>query len=223
MSVWFAVPSKRSPADANVDLSRWRAKGYKLALWRDTGDEAIECDMMLTGPYHGYHVAVNSLCKAIVAIDAEADWIVTGGDDMRPDPERAPAEIALECTAHFGGTFGVMQPTGDHWAHPERICGSPWMGREFCRRMYGGNGPFCEEYPHMWGDEEMHEVCKAMGILWNRDDLSHFHDHFQRPQEHRINERPNWMIRNDNCYAKYKPVFDRRKRAGFPGHEPCAK
>lgn len=223
MSVWFAVPSKRTPAEAEVALSQWRAKGYKIALWRDEGDEDIACNLLLSGQYPGYHGAVNALCREIIALDQEADWIVTGGDDMLPDPNRAPDEIAAECTAHFGGTFGVMQPTGDHWASPDKICGSPWMGREFCRRMYGGQGPFCEAYPHMWGDEEMHEVTKAMGILWNRDDLSHFHNHFQRDRKHSMADRPDWMVRNDSFYQKYKPIFDARKRAGFPGHEPCAK
>ena len=65
-------------------------------------------------------------------------------------------------------TFGVMQPTGDRWgerngiATIDRIAGSPWMGREFCRRMYHGSGPMyngstttllmrnCNAWPKSW-------------------------------------------------------------------------
>jgi len=205
-----------------VCLSEWRKMGYRIALWRDPEDAPIPCDMMLIGPYPGYHIAVNSLCREVMKHDMGASWLVTAGDDMTPDPSRRADEIAAECTTYFSGTFGVMQPTGDKWAasHPERICGSPWMGREFCRRMYGGHGPFCEEYFQLWGDEEMHEVCVKLGILWNREDLVHFHDHFQRGGKRPLSERPSWMVRNDECYQKLKPIFDRRKRTGWPGHEP---
>lgn len=175
MNIWFAVPSKRSPEEAETCLSKWREMGYKIALWRDVGDPEIPCDLLLVGEYKGYHNAVNALCREILARDPDAEWIVTGGDDMEPDPNKRAEVIAAECTEHFGGTFGVMQPTGDitAWSesHVDRICGSPWMGREFCRRMYGGNGPFWHSYYHMYGDEEMHEVCKSLGLLWNRSDL----------------------------------------------------
>ena len=81
-------------------------------------------------------------------------------------------------------TFGVMQPIGDLKAWPasriDRICGSPWLGREFCRRMYQGNGPFWPEYRHMFDDEELFEVSKRMGVLWQREDLTHRHEHWGR-------------------------------------------
>ena len=65
-------------------------------------------------------------------INAGADWVVTGGDDMWPEKGQAPETIAEECREHFGGTWGVMQPTGDRWmveedgtAASERICEFP--------------------------------------------------------------------------------------------------
>jgi hypothetical protein len=84
-------------------------------------------------------------------------------------------QIAKECTAHFGGTFGVMQPTGDRWANGsiDRICGSPWLGREFCTRMYHGKGPMYGGYLHMFGDEELQHVATRLGVLWQRRDLTH--------------------------------------------------
>lgn len=218
MSVWFAVPSKRTPAEAERSLSKWRERGYKIALWRDPGDEPIEADLVISEPYRGYHVAVNALCRLILAMDPAAEWVVTGGDDMDPDPGKRAEEIAAECTAHFGGTFGVMQPTGDKWAASavDQINGSPWMGREFCRRMYGGRGPWFEEYRHMWGDSEQCEVTKRMGILWQRPDLSHYHHH----QAREGGPVPAWMRRNNDCYRQYQALFESRRRAGYPGHEP---
>jgi hypothetical protein len=225
VTVWFAIPSKRDPATAETYLNHWRERGYKIALWRDQDDPAIAADFTATAPvYPGYHGAINGLARCIRSLDLNAEWIVTGGDDMLPDPNKTAEEIGAECSEHFKGSFGVMQPTGDKWAgsDPGAICGSPWMGREFCRRMYGGKGPFCEAYPHMWGDEEMHIITSRLGILWNRPDLTHFHGHFRRNAGFKLSQRPSWMVRNDECYTKYKPLFEARKRAGFPGHEPIA-
>jgi len=215
-SVYFAIPSKRPAVEAEQCLSKWRAMGYKLALWRDPGDEPIEADLIISQPYAGYHVAVNTLCREIMALDLEAAFIVTGGDDMTPDPNKDPEDITAECLAHFRGSFGVMQPIGDGWGDPQRICGSPWMGREFCRRMYGGRGPFCEEYWHMWGDEEMHEICNARGILWNRGDISHYHHHWIREKK----KQPHHLDFAVTCYEGLMPLFRQRKRNNFPGHEP---
>jgi hypothetical protein len=215
MTVYFAIPSKREPSEAETCLSKWRSQGYKIALWRDQGDPRIPCDLILTGKYRGYHIAVNALCREILARDPEAQWIVTGGDDIDPDHKTAQ-RIAQECTEHFKGTFGVMQPGGDKWGTPDHFCGSPWMGREFCRRMYGGNGPWCEAYFHMWGDLEMWEVAQKLGILWARPDLTHYHHHWQRGKQ----QEPAFLKVADSAHAKLKPLFLERRAGGFPGHEP---
>lgn len=254
-SVWFAVPSKRPPEGAEMCLAEWRKMGYKIALWRDPGDPEIACDLLLVGEYKGYHVAVNTLCREILARDPDAEWIVTGGDDMKPDPHKRAEVIAYECGRYFGekqkvyrdeptmytdpdgtshssigrfpwSTFGVMQPTGDMKAWPEshvdKICGSPWMGREFCRRMYGGNGPFWHSYYHMYGDEEMHEVCKMLGILWNRADLSHYHHHWIREAREKKQPIicPDFLVKANAAYDIHKPEFAYRKAHNWPGHEP---
>ena len=115
MSVWFAIPSKKPRAQAQLCIDRWRAQGYRVAIWRDTGDEAVDCDLLLIGEYGGYANAVNSLCKGILETYPATAWVVTGGDDTEPDMTKLADQIADECTAHFGGTFGMMQPTGDRW------------------------------------------------------------------------------------------------------------
>src|SRR5258708_96797 len=129
--------------------------------------------MAICGPYPGYAQAVNGLVRGVLEWDPTCNWIVTGGDDVFPDPNHTADEIAEQCRQHFAWqncrvnpegiycpperrnalnrefeTFGVMQPTGDSYGeqpslpsdHPmrgsyaTRVCGSPWMGREFCLR-----------------------------------------------------------------------------------------
>jgi hypothetical protein len=114
-----------------------------------------------------------------------ADLACFGGDDMSPDPDHEPTVIAGECADHFKGTFGVMQPTGDRWsnsqgeAYADKVAGSAWVGREFCERTYGGEGPFWHEYWHMCADNELLEVASKLGVFWQRPDLEHYHDHWQ--------------------------------------------
>ena len=133
-------------------------------------------------------------------------------------------------------TFGIMQPTGDRWGsdepwarqmHPtqpayiDRICGSPWIGREYARRINGGKGPFWEEYGHMFADEEMQNVALNYGVLWQRPDLTHFHDHCKRDG---VDRTPAFLVEaySPQHWEKNKAVFTRRKAAGFPGSEPIA-
>lgn len=232
MSVWFAIPSKKPAAEAEKCLSLWRDQGYRLAIWRDTGDDPVRCDLTLTGAYPGYSNAVNALCKEILSRDLDADWIVTGGDDMEPDPIYGAVEIGEQCSEHFAGTFGVMQPTGDRWgeddrmpnvrpdrkAYADRVCGSPWLGAEFCRRMYGGKGPLWHGYTHMYQDEELQEVAERHGILWQRRDLVHFHRHWAREGR----PMPTYLRTANAEFGKYGRIFQERKASRFPGHEPLS-
>lgn len=250
MSVWFAIPSKRPPEEAEPVLKQWRERGYKLAVWRDQGEASVNADAEFSGTYTGYARIVNLLVDRVLALDPEADWIVTGGDDVLPDPNHSAEEIARQCGEHFGllhdvpnhecSTFGVMQPIGDRWGdklgpYVERVCGSPWMGREFCKRVNRGTGPLWqgmtigekvwEGYTHMGVDEELQAVASKYGILLQRPDLTHFHQHWGRPKpgealgqrdrmpkflEH-ANSRPEW--------DRYKKLFADRQAAGFPGSE----
>jgi len=127
-------------------------------------------------------------------------------------------------------TFGVMQPTGDRWgddayarakwpdapAMIDRICGSPWMGREFCLRINQGQGPLWMEYHHNWADEELQNVAIKYGCFWQRRDLTHYHNHARRKggqwKEHQRGF--------DSDYTRMKPLFDARKKMNFPGSEP---
>lgn len=198
----------------------WQAKGYKVSVWRDP-EKPILADICHTAPYPGHSMACNEMVRLALAVDPEAQWVVVPGDDIDPDPKHDPEDIVRECTEHFGGTFGVMQPTGDRWLNAgiEHICGSPWIGREFCEKINRGRGPFWPEYFHMWNDSEMQEVSKRLKILWQRPDLVHLHRHWMRETPgnppaflERANSRENWDAMRE--------IFMRRKERGFPGHEP---
>lgn len=139
------------------------------------------------------------------------------------------------------GTFGVMQPTGDRWldtpesraqfgedrgAVIDRIAGSPWMGRKWCERAYGGHGPMFAGYHHCWADEELQLVAERLGVFWQRRDLCHHHDQWLRENQDITPDRviPQSHFVASASYDRERPLFEVRKRLGFPGSEPlCAK
>ncbi len=256
MSVWYAVPSKRPWAEST--LPQWKERGYKIAVYvdsnylRDTGfvvDICVRSESLVDPghpvalPYPGYAKAVNYLVDWVLKLDPDCDWIVTGGDDVLPDPNHTPEEIAFQCSEHFApgeykvpgaSTFGVMQPTGDRYgesptnrdpamrsAYADRVCGSPWMGREFCKRINQGNGPLWPEYFHMGVDHELQCVAEKLGILWQRPDLTHFHEHWARPRANAA-DMPEFLKRANSPeeWQAYLKIFNARKAAGFPGSDP---
>jgi hypothetical protein len=254
LSVWLTIPSARPVEEAEPVLKQWRERGYKIALWTDSCapgltpqyriSETAHVEMQHTPEtYPGYAVAVNKLIRHVMRRYDDADWFVTGGDDVLPDPNKSAEEIARECSDHFRNlniertgetievhpTFGVMQPTGDRFAQGsiDRICGSPWMGRSWCERINQGKGPLWPEYTHCFVDEELQNVALKYGVLWQRRDLVHLHKHFQRESDD-LNSNAIPMptpahlkeATSPEHWAKYKTLFESRKAAGFPGHQP---
>lgn len=258
MSVWLCIPSARPANEAKECLDSWKAMGYKIALWIDDYRERANYPdaVLASGPkYPGYARAVNTLIAHVMSVvDPQAEWFVTGGDDVWPDQYRRPEDIASECYWHFGGppipldqpipggyqsraTFGVMQPTGDRWhegkggftnAPIDRVCGSPWLGREFCRRINQGLGPLWCEYRHMFVDEELQNVAEKYGVLWQRPDLRQEHRHWGRGatddailNDPKIPEHLEKWNTSEH-WQSAKAIFQRRKQEGFPGSEPIA-
>lgn len=244
MSVWLAIPSCRPLAECGPRFERWRAQGYKIALLRQ-GESAVRfCDVEFHAvEYFGWANSINVLSKYILSTKPAAQWIAAGGDDTLPDPNHAAAEIAQQCSVHFGSmapghnTFGVMQPTGDRWldtpesraqfgenrgAVIDRIAGSPWMGREWCERAYGGRGPMFAEYHHCWADEELQLVAERLGVFWQRRDLCHHHDQWLRENQDITPDRviPQSHFVASASYDRERPLFEERKRLGFPGSDP---
>ena len=222
MAVWYTIPSVRPPDEAMAALSRWVSRGYKVAVQRDEDATSLPVDLCWHGPYKGYANAVNKLVMMVLERDPECEWVVTGGDDVLPDPDHDPAVIAAELMEHFGGTLGVMQPTGDRYMEDdsgrcaaERVCISPWMGREFCERSYGGDGPLWHEYFHEFVDEELHGVARMLGVLWHRPDLNQYHAWWGREGKEQPEHLKHLAARWDGA----KALFERREAAGFPGSE----
>ncbi len=133
-------------------------------------------------------------------------------------------------------TFGVMQPTGDRWheglggftnAPIDRVAGSPWIGREFARRMYGGKGPYFPGYKHMFVDEELQRVAEKYGVFWQRRDLTQRHNHWGRGATDKAvieAKIPAHLVQwnTPEHWKESKALFESRKGAGFPGAEPIA-
>jgi hypothetical protein len=208
--------------------------------------------LVMSGPYPGYSRAVNTLIAEVELQDPDAEWFVIGGDDVEPDPSHSAEEIARETFNYFdgraaekyfrgpgpgapphgeglAGTFGVMQPTADAFADRsiEKIAGSAWVGREFCRRMYGGNGPLFSEYTRFFMDQELQEVAIKYGVFQQRPDLLHFHRWYGRASddlhsETKPAELPEHLKHQEKMWQPEKQLFYRRQRAGFPGSEPIA-
>ncbi len=248
MSVFFVIPSKRPPVEALKSLRAWREQGYHCIIQRDPGEADAELQKLVRvveRPYAGYAEAVNHLTR--IALGEGAEWVVCAGDDMYPDPNNKAEEIAYDCQIYFSrrwacgyeeplSTFGVMQPTGDRWLvngpgtkpGSECVAGSPWMGREWCRRINQGRGPLWEEYFHCGEDEELQEVAIKYGVFWQRPDLTHHHEHWGRPKEGEklahSSRMPEFLARANSReeWKKYKVLFMARQALGFPGSEPIA-
>jgi hypothetical protein len=237
MSVWLCIPSARAVEQAGPVLRKWRERGYSIAVWRDEMDWPLGISNYIrAGAYPGYAVAVNTLIRDVMQADSQAEWFVTGGDDVEPDANYTAEEIARQCRSYFYAlhhrndeTFGVMQPTGDRWgiehrhlgktgsAYIDRVCGSPWMGREFCRRIYGGKGPLWPEFTHMFVDEHLQEVALRRGILWQRPDLIHYHRHWAREEGADAFSTPEHLKKwaGAQHWKESKAIFDRLKAGGF--------
>lgn len=214
--VWYAIPSA-SAANCARTLPEWRERGYKIALLQDA-DNRFEAEAdVIVAPferYRGYGASINHLIRAVVP--KEAPIVVTGGDDMYPEMSRTAGEIAQEFLKRFPDTFGVMQPTGDAYASTREICGSPWIGRAFAERAYGGRGPYCEEYFQLFEDQELHDVASRLGVLWMRRDLMHFHHHWRRARGDDA-APPAYLEASLRRESESRAIYERRRAAGFPG------
>jgi hypothetical protein len=229
MSVWFCIPSAKPAAEAQACVHAWRAMGYKVALYRDAAnisEPTIDADLVINREYEGYARAVNMLAQIVLASDARCDWIVTGGDDTIPDQTKLADVIALECTQHFAGTFGVMQPTGDRWgadpaqpnfvgsAYIDRVAGSPWLGRDWCETANNGAGPLHPDFYHMFVDEFLIESARKQRSFWQRPDLTHFHDHWARRAG---NAMPGYIrpVNSPSHWRDSQAIFERHRQSRF--------
>jgi hypothetical protein len=231
LSAWFVIPSARPVEEAQACFDAWRAVGFKTAAVRDDPNDftRLEVDYFLTiTPYPGWATSINRCAKEVLASDPECVIIASGGDDVWPDSNFPVDRVESEFRHHFNGWLGVMQATGAvpgyvPWskavingrAVQERVAWAPMIGRDWCLRAYGGNGPFWPEYRTFFADESLQVVAEALGLYWQRPDMHMPH----KTWKHDDGSRPHHLL---HTIAEWEPdaaLFNARKAAGFPGHE----
>jgi len=225
-NVWVCIPTALR-AHVQSTLKKWKDQGYLVALFLDPETAPVQhltvsamayADLTLYSKYPGVWRAWNALAKAVMACGA--DVCVLAGDDMDPDPNFSAQRIAKQYLERFPDGWGIMQPTGDRqgdiingrW-NSQRICGSPWIGREWVAKAYGGHGPVCGDYTAFYADEELQIVGEKFGLLVQRDDLSQFHRHWSfghlKQQDYHARNQKGWDSDHD--------LFNMRKGLDFPG------
>lgn len=213
MSVWYAIPSA-SVERANACLAAWYERGYGTAVWIDPGAPRPLANVVIEEKYPGYFVAVNRLANMLV-LDWQVEIVVAGGDDIYPD-KRSAAELEAEYRREFPDLDGVMQPIGDLLPGTDHICGSPWLGREWIVRAYGGTGPLHSGYMQFYGDEELLHVATRLDRLVQRPDITQRHEHWTR---HGAAMKTPYQVANDRWWSQDRALFETRRAAGYPGSE----
>lgn len=212
--VWLVLPSA-NPANAARTFPVWRERGYRIAVLQDRVRFACDADRVVTvDRYEGWAASVNVLCREVVPKTAAS--VVGAGDDMLPDPTKSAQQIAEEFLERFPSGLGVMQPQGDAYLNSHQFCGSPWFGRGWIDRMYGGRGVMFPEYRHNWADNEVYWLARCGGALWERPDLTQHHEHFSREKG---SEPAYWSASAREFDRLDAELFVSRAWAGFPGHE----
>lgn len=216
--VWVLFPTA-NPKAAHENGPLWKSRGYKVAVLQDCARFDCPWADIVIAPngyeYRGYAASIAQLCTHV----PPECIVVLAGDDMQPDPKKSPSEIAAEYFARFPDGDGVMQPTGDTLDGTDRICGSPWVGPKWRALAHGGNCPQNPAYFHFYADEEMFEVAKARGLLYQNPGVTQFHDHWTRPEYDGTPkaERPKHQDQAFFNWDRDKATFQHRKSLGFPG------
>jgi hypothetical protein len=76
--VWLTIPSAKPNAEAAECVKLWRSMGYRIALWRDSQEAAIDCDWLIIGKYPGYAMACNALIQGLLAEDGVPVYLRRG-------------------------------------------------------------------------------------------------------------------------------------------------
>lgn len=208
--VWAVWPCVNEEV-AETSARRWREAGYCVAVLLDGDEERTVPSanvVMRGGEYRGFPIAVNKLLHAV-----SGPVVVVPGHDVFPHVGKAPQEIAEEFYQRFPDTYGVMQPIGDQFGSYRKCATSPWVGRAFIERAYEGLGPYWPEYFHYFCDQELQDKAVLDKAFWQRTDLLHFHQHWQREDP---NGRPAHLMKALSLWEKGRNLYRLRKSQGFP-------
>lgn len=215
--VWMVMPS-RNQERAEHTLKLWRDKGYKVSIFLEPGMKLVGSDLDYQDTFPGYWMACNLLCNKLV--EQGVDTIVLAADDLEPEQNKSPEEIRKEIYEKYSDGYCVMQPTGDDKNGMDgvwRICGSPWFGIGWIKEAFEGRGP-CPLPPFaFYGDELLFNVAKLQGVLWQRNDLSQFHNHWCRTDSKKT-KRTDYQISNSNLWwDKDQKWFFEQRDTNFHG------
>ena len=192
-------------AEANVTALAWKKQGYRTAVLIDNTVRPLDAkniDYILPiVEWKGFPNAANELCQM------SFDIIVIAGNDMFPDAEHHAQVIGKQFTDHFGGTNGVMQPTGDNYGCIDIAAVSPWIGKDYIAHCQGQ--PYCEDYYHYYCDADLQTEATKKGVFWQRPDLVQYHDHWSRKD----NIRPVHLERAKDQHQQDKATYTRRHGA----------
>lgn len=214
-NVWAVWPTA-NPPHATATIKLWQAAGYKTAIWVDPGAPRPEgMNVIMRDKWLGFPHAINRLCHYV-----PGDVVVCAGDDIHPTEGEAMEVIREEFLDTFPDSFGVMQPTGDRFGSIDDCCPSPWVGRAFIEQAYEGKGPYNEDYFHYFCDQEIQEVAVKLGAFQQREDLSQYHDHWQREEG---DKRPPHLMKALEGWKRDRNIFKIRQAEGFPGCERGVK
>jgi hypothetical protein len=175
MIIWAVIPST-DPARANEMSERWSARGYRtcLVINKELVPPSMKSSMrahqvFLVGGYEGWFRTMN-FCCGVLFTQGQADVVVCSSDRILPSETGTAHEIATAFALKFPGGVGVMQPT-KHGC-PKDDLQSPWIGKPFWYKTYGGRGPFYERYFQYFGNRELYAVAQRMGALWEHEGIA---------------------------------------------------
>lgn len=213
LDIWAVWPTVNILRSRNM-IGVWQAHGCRVAILVNKPhehDELPEADRIIVqDEWRGFPVAANILCREV-----PGDIVVVVGDDVYPDLRRTAQEIGEEFQQRFPDLFGVMQPIGDQYGLTHKCAVSPWIGRPFIERVYGGQGPYWPGYFHYYSDHELQLVAEKLGVFQQREDLTQFHDHWQRKEGRP--RRPQYLQRAKRLHRKDQALWVQRSKAGYPG------
>jgi len=222
VSVWCVYPTANSHRCAEV-TRLWTDAGYRVAVLRN--EDAPICQHTACGAtycehraqYPGFPASINYLANCIFAVDGAATCFVCGSDDILPCKTRSATALEGDFLEHFGGTLGVMHLCEHKIGRWQDNLFSAWVGREYHQRVNGGRGYVWPEYYHLYTDTEAYYVATRLGLLWRR------HEHGETYAHHSITGRDTLPAHKRRTILAMmhadRELFERRREAGFPGHE----
>jgi hypothetical protein len=202
-------------SEANTTATKWKERGYATAVLTETPVERpVDIDHIVTcNRWMGFPVAANQLCQELKTY---YDIVVIGGNDLYPDQQYYAQDLGHQFVDHFGGTFGLMHPTGDRYGLIDDAAICPWIGAEYIERMYAGNGPYYAGYYHYFCDGELQDVAVQNNVFWQRPDLIQYHAHWSRNGI----PRPQHLMAAKNNHPEDQRTYHTRKSNNFPGSGP---